>query len=960
MNNKSKVAIAIASALTFGALTTTSVLAEEKDPASEIEVIQVTGISSGLAKAIQQKRYADSIQDSIVAEDLGKMPDQNVAESLQRITGVSISRVNGEGSKITIRGFGPQFNVIKMNDRTLATTGGSRDFDFQVLPSEMISGADVIKSPTAKLASGSIGGYVNLHSARPLKNEGFHAAGSIKAVYQDLAEEIKPEISGIVSNTFADDTVGVLLGVSYKDTVSRLDTYKANNWNEYSNYNISGPDTWGYGFPLDKSKVLDENGKPTTLEGSRGPGRAIFTSGNEERERLGVNLALQWAPNDSMMSTFDMLYAKLDREQLGSGLQIAMQTPKYSAASVSDVGTLRTATLNNTDVEFLLDYSLEESTTQAFGYNFSYNNENLTVKADFSYSKAKTSSEGDDSSVLHYTSFNPDGSMKKTSTTLDFTQGDIPSLEINGMDVTDPSIVRAAWQRYRGYEAEDEIKEVKLDAQYEFDEGVVSSIEVGVAYSNRNLASQAYGTEFDPVSGGETWDGAGMWIGDGSTWGTDSNVGLIDTSIFSLNEGGYMKGVGGNFPRQWLTVTSHQAYREASQNYLESILSTDAYRADIVNAGWDTTYKASGGLSSEESTKSAYIQLNLGGDLGDYSWSGNIGGRYVSTTNKSSGTTTTIDLLKLQQLNPIKNTADITTAPTTAESSDDHFLPSANFSFEIDEGTYIRLGMAKNITRPNLFDSANNSGESPGFSTPTVSIWGGNPELKPYKVQQLDLSFEHYGEHTSYAVGYFYKNITNFISQLTKIGTWEGSVDPALSNAYAAEGINAITYTSNRKENREGGTIQGVELGAMHTFDYLSGFWSGFGIQANYTWADSEDKDQIEIDLPGIVQPSNALEGFAEKSYNLVGFYDKDGIGVRLAYNYRGDFMNSRSVQGYDTDYGQLDFSSSYDINDNVAVSFEATNLTNETRVQYYGQRDRVTYVELSGVRYVLGVRASF
>jgi len=960
MNNRSKVAIAITTALTLSSFMGTTVFAEEQSATDDVEVIEITGVRSSMAKALQAKRFADSIQDSIVAEDMGKMPDQNVAESLQRITGVSISRANGEGSKVTIRGFGPQFNVVKMNDRTLATTGGDRSFDFQLLPSEMISGADVIKSPTAKLASGSIGGYINLHSARPLAYAGFHAAGTVKAVKQDLADEVNPEFSGIISNTFADDTIGILVGVSYKDTTSRLDTYRGSHWNEYSNYNKSFDDSWGYGFPMDKSQVLGEDGQPTTLEGSRGPGRAIFTSATEDRERLGANATIQWAPNENMMSTFDVLYSKLDREQLGSGLQAPLQTNKYSAASVSDSGTLLTATLANTDVEFLLDYSLEESTTEAYGYNFEYNQDNLTVTADLSYSKAETRNEGDNSTVPHYTRFNEDGSLHDSTISLDFSQGDVPSMSVTGMDLIDPSTVRAAWQRYSASEAEDTVKEAKLDAKYEFDSGVVTSIETGIAYSNRELSSDRYGTEFDPETGAETWNGAGMWIGDGSTWGDNSAVGLIDTSIFRVTEGNYMDGVSGDFPRQWLTVSSHQAYRSAAQDYLEA--TNDDWRSGIVDAGWDTLYKAAGGISSEETTKSAYVQVNLEGELGDMSWTGNIGGRYVQTDNESTGTTTRIILLKLQaDDNQVKNTAETITEPTTAKSDDDYFLPTANFNLAVTDEDYVRLGLAKNITRPGLWDSANNFGESPGFANPMVYIWGGNPNLKPYEVEQLDLSYEHYGEHTSYSVAFFYKDITSFISQITKNGTWQGPVEQALRDAYIAEGGDgSIGFTSDRKENREGGTIQGLEFGAMHTFDYLPGFWGGFGIQANYTWADSEDKDQPNIVYPGIPSPSNALEGFAKDSYNFVGFYDQDGISVRLAYNYRGDFMTNRSGPGYETDYGQLDFSASYDFNENVTILLEGTNITDETRTAYYGQRDRVSYVELSGARYNLGVRATF
>jgi len=965
MSKRTKISMAILTALSTSVLVSTSAIA--KDKKDEIEVIEVVGISSSIAKALQQKRYADSIQDSIVAEDMGKMPDQNVAESLQRITGVSISRSNGEGSKLTIRGFGPQFNVVKLNNRTLATTGTSRDFDFQVLPAELISGADVIKSPTANLEAGSIGGFVNLHSARPFDNVGFHVAGSVKAKYQDLADEVTPEFSGIISNTFANDTIGVLAGFSYKETESRLDTYKGNLWGAYSEYNKTFPDQNGYGFPMAKEQVLGEDGQPTTLEGSRGPGRSRYIMNNENRERLGANLSLQWAHNDNMISTFDALYSKLDRDQLGTGIQVAMQTNEYTAASVTDSGTIRTATLANTDLEFMLTTGMNESTTEAYGYNFVYTGDRLTLSADLSYSTAKESYKGDNSSVLHWTRFNEDGTTHASTTSLDFSQGDIPALSYTGMDLNDPSTVLASWQSYDGSEARDTVSEVRLDAKYEIDAGVVSSIETGVNYSNRELSTTPSHMVNDPSTGAADWTHPAMWMGSGSTgsgWHSPNTWGAVDTSIFLPGEGNYMEGVSGNFPRQWLSVSSYQDYVGASQDYLDTVEGTADHPK--VLAGWNTLYEGNAGaVNTEEKSTSVYLQVNLEGELGDYYWSGNIGGRYVKTDTDASGTSTTIDRLSLKggDTIPSQNAPVLTTEYTTFSSSDDYFLPSLNLTLEVTDEDYLRFGSAKTITRPNMRDKSANFTES-SWGGNVVYIGGGDPNLKPYEVTQFDLSYEHYGEHTSFSAGFYYKDITSFISVFTSTGPFDVPVDQDLQDAWDSEGLTGgVSYSSSRPTNRIGGTVKGVELAFMHTFDYLSGFWSGFGLQANLTLADSEDKDTVSVVRPGIPEPSSGLEGFADTSYNIVGFYDKDGVQVRLAYNYRDDFLASRydgDGPRYNEAYGQLDLSTSYDINENIKIMFEATNLTDETVVQYHGIRERVGLVELSGARYNIGVHATF
>lgn len=957
MNKLSQAIIAVAAGLSASA-------AYSQEPAGDsAEEIIVQGFRASLAKATDKKREADTIQDSIVAEDLGKMPDQNVAESLQRITGVSISRSNGEGSKVTIRGFGPQFNVVKMNDRTLATTGTDRSFDFSILPSELISGADVIKSPTAKMASGSIGGYVNLHSARPLDNPGFHASGSVNTKYQNLEEKFNPEVSGVISNTFADDTIGVLVGLSYKNTDNRIDTFSGTHWGEYSSYNKTNNER-GYGFPLADDKVLDETGKVTTLAGSRGPGRLRYLMSTENRDRIGANATIQWAPNDNFVSTFDALYSKLDIDAGGSGIQVATQENYYTAASVnSRTGTIRTATQTNFDLELLLSTDVSDSSTKAFGYNFEYKQDQLTLKGDISYSKATNNRVWDGDTAHRYTRWKADGTKATGSVTYDFTNGDIPNLTFTGLDVTDASTVRLHWQDLRGAHNTDEVNEAKFDVKYDIDSGVVKSLEAGVAYSERELQIDQSAIGFGPNPNSLKYDG------DGSFDATSAQWDVADT-VFKTTASNYMDGVGGNFPRQWVQVADLEDYRNAVQAALVKNIGTPMWGSPRVvpatpSGRWDYLYAAPSNITGLEKTESAYLQANLGGDIGEKSWSGNVGGRFVKTDSDSLGLHTLVGELKLGSTNPLRQFAAQTKESSTVSSSDQFFLPSANFSFNLNDGNFVRFGVAKNITRPSLADSSATFTQTADLASPVVTQSGSNPYLKPYQVKSLDLSFEHYGEDGSaYSVGYFYKDISSFISQITTREIYTGAVAPDLVAAWAAQGSKVELITTG-PQNRQGGTVQGVEVGATKTFDSLPGFWSGFGVQANYTYAESEDKDAVStITRPGVIDPDSGLEGFAKNTYNLTGFYERDGIELRLSYNYRGKFLLSRTGDAisaeYGADYGQLDFSASYDINDNLTASFEVANLTNETRVQYLGQRDRVSLVEMSGARYQLGLRAKF
>lgn len=932
---------------------------ENQEP---IEEIVIHGIRGSLNAAADLKRTSNVIQDSIVAEDIGKFPDQNVAESLQRITGVSISRAGGEGAQISVRSFGPEFNIVRLNHRTLATTTGGRSFDFQILPSELIGGADVIKSPAADLSAGSIGAYVNVRSSRPLDNPGLNAVGAVKANYHDMSEEITPEISGLISNTFADDTVGVLVGLSYKETDGRIDNYRATIWNQYPGNGFGFlPNTIGE----DGRKLADETGAPTTdMPGSYGPGRTIYTLNNENRERIGATAVLQWTPSDNVSHTLDLLYTKLELDRLGGGLQVPnQQHGNYTRAVVSDSGTLLEATIANTDLEMSVDTALSENTTSAIGLNSVFTAGALTLEFDAAYSKAEGDWEGDNSTALHHTFFDANGEKVYSEIHLDYSS-DVPSLTTTGgLDITDPSKVRAAWQHFGASDVQDEITELKLDALYEIEAGVMQSVKAGVAYQDRTVSFNEYGTEFDGETGNESWPWPGAHeVGPGSTWGNDPAVGEVPDSLFSLVDG-YMSGLSGNFPRQWVQLNNWAAYREAGQAAVEAV------RPDhpLVQAGWDTLYKSAGSYENSEENISAYVMANLEGELGGYVWSGNVGVRYVDITNTAAGRASRITLLRMDPEStppPIRNTADSAfLAPHSEETSEQHFLPSLNLKLDLGGGHILRTATSQTISRPNMVDAGVNYTESPSVEAPLVRISGGNPGLKSYEVTSFDLGYEFYAESdNAVSVTYFYKDITNFIATISESGIWDGPVDPALAAAYAEQGQVVQYQFANRKANRPGGTIQGLELGALY---YFPGVMDGFGVQANYTFSDSEDKGVAPLNAPLVPEPGSALEGFAKHSYNLIGFYDKDAFQARVAYNWRDNFMDSRAggdmgMPTYTDEYGQLDMSMSYDFTDNLTMSFEAINLTNETRLGYVGQRDRVTLVEMTGRRLQVGLRATF
>ncbi len=306
-----KTRIATTLSLILGATALPALSAEEvslKDK-ENVEVIAVTGIRSSLIKATDLKREANGVVDAITAEDIGKFPDTNLAESLQRISGVSIDRVNGEGSKVTVRGFGPDFNLVLLNNRTMPTAQvdsfSTRSFDFANLASESVSAVEIFKTGKANFSSGGIGSTINISTARPFDKKGLVASFGAKANYDTGIEEgndTTPEFSGIISNTFADDTFGALVSASYKKRDSTNKYASVDGWRQ----NI-------HGELNPNAVVVDENENPY---GNTFYARNIgYGIENVERERLNAQVALQYEPSDDLLITADYTYSTLEDEK---------------------------------------------------------------------------------------------------------------------------------------------------------------------------------------------------------------------------------------------------------------------------------------------------------------------------------------------------------------------------------------------------------------------------------------------------------------------------------------------------------------------------------------------------------------------------------------------------------------------------------------------------------------------
>ncbi|KXJ60229.1 MAG: TonB-dependent receptor [Alteromonas sp. Nap_26] len=968
MYRKTKLACSVAAVLA-SAISANSAFAQDEQPNKDVEVIEVSGIRSSVAKSMDVKRSSAGVVDAISAEDIGDFPDTNLAESLQRITGVSIDRSGGEGQLITVRGFGPQFNTVLVNGRQMASENDSRAFSFDTIASELVSSLDVHKTSTATMQSGGVGSTININTARPFALNGFKMAGSVKGVYDENSEETTPQFSGLISNTFNDDTFGVLLAVSHQERKTRLNQAQMDGWLE----NVGVPN-------------------PVTESGEAWTGN-VFSPRNydhkvtfEERTRTNANLVFQYAPNDKLVVTADALYSDFDVESEATSYGHWFTAPNIQG--VGDDGSLfdangnrrsPTVDANGTIVDLYQEVGLATdmhaktfdrlTDTYAVGLNFDYQySDNLNLSFDLSHSEAEREANnggGDQLSLIGYANrvrFQVDDNILPVASMFASPNANIYSgqQELNGAIVTGPdgfpiynpaltpdgvsnhldeANSRAHVMLRRGWAVEDEVSQLRFDGEYVTDGSGLTEIRFGAQYSKETKSLTR-------------WDNEGVGI-HCSYCGYPDLPEIPAGSQYVFDAGSdFLSDVSGSgrMPTSWL---AHNG--EANFAFLESYYQSvngEAISFDAV--------RRNNSFEVEEDIISTYLEFDFEGEVADMLLSATAGVRYEMTDVTVNGTQAPITgLTILDQTEMLAGFGDAQSIAT--ESDYDVLLPNFSVRLEITDDLIARFAASSTITRPTL-----NSMSPVTVITTTrqggdLTSTSGNPALEPFKSDNLDLSLEYYYDEASYAsIGYFRKLVSNFIVNSQEDKTFEladGSLltDPSTgSNAGAPDAGDAVAvFTNTLPNNGEDATVDGFELALQHTFD------NGFGVLANGTIVDSD----AELD-PFDINQVFALTGLSD-SYNLVAFYETDDYQIRLAYNWRDEFVQSLTQGQGDgptivESYQQLDISGSYSVTDNVEVFFEGINLTEEFVHKRGRFANHLLLVEDSGRRWAFGVRGNF
>lgn len=900
-----------------------SATSEETADERTLQTVTVTGIRSSLKRAMDVKRDTSGVVDAIAAEDLGKFPDLNVAESLQRIPGIAIDRAGGEGQAVTVRGLGPQFNTVLLNGRQIATDSGGREFNFDVLAAEQINGATVYKSGQASLQEGGIGGTINVTTARPFDRPGLQMAGSIKGVYESLSEETSPAASFLISNTFGDnDQFGILAAVSYQERDVQINRIETAGWRP--------------------GQTISNNRDGVLFEDAYIPRNWDQIVDDQNRKRTNASLALQYAPSEDLTLTLDGYVSKFEVDSLVTDLASWFEPDRVGSGTLDSNGTLISFTQevglsggSGDPASDFVSHTRNQRDVENIGIGFNADwdiTERLNAEFDVSYSTAENDVAGKDR-------FNVIGIINNYS--FDGT-GSIPTVQHDGFEngsLPDPSLSRLHYnEKGRAPTTEDEVAEFKADFTYSPDSDAIESIRFG-AYSQSREKSQFQ------VFGNQC-----QFCG----YGTPAPNDLLNFRPFTANN---------FFPGLIDTFYTYDG---------------DAYVQFLADQGFPiVTTLQNNRFTVEEDILSVYADFTFGFDAGSIPVKINAGMRYSDTSVEVGAVQSFIaDVVPTTDLTLFSNVF----GPATefAEDGDyNNFLGNLNAEFDIREDMKIRFAAYESLTRPTLSElsPATNFGE-PRRQNLTAS--GGNPALNPFKSTNFEVSYEwYYSDDSLFTIAAFTKDISDIIVNLT------GSESFTLTNRSAADGFRCAAdncavgidldptrpgfdivgnteelngqseiYTVSRPRNGESATVEGFEVAITHVLD------NGFGVTANATFVDSD----VTIDPTSSTNFS--LEGIGD-SYNIVGFYENDRLQARVAYNYRDAFLR-RIDNGFNgepvntEEFGQWDVSASFDVTDQYTIFFEGINITEEELVQTGRFPNQIYNIEDNGSRYAIGVRATW
>jgi iron complex outermembrane receptor protein len=774
------------------------------------EEVIVTGIRRSLMNSIDIKESNTSIVEAISAEEIGKLPDISITDSLARLPGVTAQRLNGRSQVLSVRGLGPDFTTALLNGRPQVSSGDNRGVEFDQYPSEMISQAIVYKTPDATLMGQGLAGTVDMQTIRPLAYGKQAFVANARYVWNDISalNDDAPDDGWRGSFTyvdqFMDDTLGIAFGIAHADTPTQSERFNA----------------WGYptGGP-------EELGCPCALIGGAKP----FAQSNN-LERTGIIGTLEWAPSDTFRTSLDLYYTDFQEKQVLRGIELPLA---WSAAVLQpevtiDNGLVTSGTFNEVKGVMRNDLNNRDSELIAGGWNMQFDlSESWIVTTDLSYSKMERQD------ILLETYSGTGGPGEGATDNLGFQMRDGQGALFSSiLDYTDPNliflsspqgwggdIVPGGQQGYNNSPTiDDELTALDVRAEYVMEEGSwLSSIEFGVNYQTREKTKIA-DEYFLGLAGGA------------STAPLPTPTGFTNLSFI---------GIDGMITYDPLQAISDGTY-----------VLTRNPNADVVIKSWTV----------EEDLTTAFAMLNFDFDVGSTMIYGNFGVQYVNTDQSSVA------------LSASGIGSDLETVPNYGGDDYSEWLPSFNLTWDVGSNNLFRFAYARTLARARMdqmraslewgFDSSKN--DSTDINNSPWSGSGGNPALRPWLADAFDLSYEKYLEDgLGYlAVAVFYKDLDTWVDESPEVfdftGYPTGGFDPFLD-----EGLVSIP------QNLGGGDISGFEISGSLDFGIFTPALEGLGLiaSASFTSSDVTNAAGDEITLPGLSEDVYNLTAYYENDH---------------------------------------------------------------------------------------------
>lgn len=938
---RSAIAMAVLSATTLAM----SVHAEEVETETEAEddnVVQIVGIRSSLSNALAEKRDANSVIEVIEAIDIGKLPDQNLAEVLENVTGVQITRTAGIGTGVQIRG--SSSNRVEINGVSTVGAGSGRNgISFEDINASIISSVEVIKAPEAKTIEGSVGGTVNLRTIRPLNLS--EPLGNVRLQFEDSSlstENAKPRFSGAWGDNWETDAgkFGFVISGSYTEQEAVSFRPRA-----------------------DRDNLVDNNGQQW-----QGIQFLVQEQENDDYETINIAATLEWAPNDNTKFHFDALVNEQERSRDQYRLQAsgvstlrnisiptAFETVTYGYGigdyQAALTGFLEPDLANDDDdpnLRFTSETGARVTDTEVFVLGGEWQGDNLFVSAGLSFSSSDTVNPTlnttlnfinpncplDGTSNDNCVPFRYDLSGGSLAFGINFDSPFAPSVA----DLTNPNNVVLDQVQVGRDTTENSENAFRLDSTYSFDDSLVTSVDFGLRV---NKSTHEYQDIGDNIGGFSQM--------------ADSPNGALFAELLVNGPSNYNQGDGRSlYISNFLLINPDLAFSNPQyviDTLQAAVIAHDPNSPDILNVqSRDSAFR-----DISEETTALYAQANF--EYGDF-LRGNFGLRYIETDIDSTG------------FDPI--TGDL----FTESGSYDFLLPRLNLVLTPHDEVVVRLGYGTDIRRPD-FDQLKTGYTLDTSENAAVAL--GNPGLEPEEVDSFDLGVEWYfAEAAVVSLGYFKKDRTNIfgsdfegallIPNNTPFG-FERETDPSCPGGgfYNPEVIPNVLGDPNTTglcvdqstpgNDPETTTQKGFEFAIQYdlsSFEDKLGWASGFGAVANYTKQDFSGGSVIDttsgrgLAVLGDVSIPRGLLDFSEKAYNFTVYYEKFGLSARMRYTWRDAFRTQDYAGGANSSgsstlsfpvvtaaRGQLNASVSYDVTEQLNVGLDVVNLTEERIEQY-------------------------